>query len=65
MQIWSDNKLQSTPHRITNKTKKERHSMIMFMDAGNHTIKGINHATWNKDRIKKAHSGMTYYHDKY
>lgn len=64
MQIWSDNKLQSTPHRITNKTKKERHSMIMFMDAGNHIIKGIDHATYNKDRIKKAHSGVTYYHDK-
>ena len=63
MQIWSDNKLQSTPHRITNKTKKERHSMIMFMDAGNHIIKGIDHAAWNKDRIKKAHSGMTYYHE--
>jgi isopenicillin N synthase-like dioxygenase len=62
MQIWSDNKLQSTPHRITNKTKKERHSMIMFMDAGNHIIKGIDHATWNKDRIEKAQSGMTYYH---
>jgi hypothetical protein len=64
MQIWSDNKLQSTPHRITNKTKKERHSMIMFMDAGNHIIKGIDHATWNKDRIEKAQSGMTYYHNK-
>ena len=64
MQIWSDNKLQSTPHRIMNKTKKERHSMIMFMDAGNHIINGIDHATWNKDRIKKAHSGMTYYHKK-
>jgi isopenicillin N synthase-like dioxygenase len=64
MQIWSDNKLQSTPHRITNKTKKERHSMIMFMDAGNHIIKGIDHAAWNKDRIEKAQSGMTYYHNK-
>ena len=65
MQIWSDNKLQSTPHRITNKTKKERHSVIMFMDAGNHTIKGINHADWNRDRIQMAQSGVTYYHDKY
>jgi len=64
MQIWSDNKLKSTPHRITNKTKKERHSMIMFMDAGNHTIKGIDHATWNKKRIQMAHTGVTYYHDK-
>ena len=63
MQIWSDNKLQSTPHRIMNKTKKERHSMIMFMDAGNHIIKGIDHAVWNKDRIEKAQSWMTYYHE--
>ena len=63
MQIWSDNKLQSTPQRIMNKTKKERHSMIMFMDAGNHIIKGIDHAVWNKDRIEKAQSGMTYYHE--
>ena len=63
MQIWSDNKLQSTPHRITNKTKKERHSMIMFMDAGNHTVKGINHADWKRDRIKMAHKGVTYYHE--
>ena len=62
MQIWSDNKLFSTPHRITNRTKKERHSLIMFMDAGNHTIKGIDHADWNKDRIKKAKEGLTYYH---
>ncbi len=63
MQIWSDNKLQSTRHRITNKTKKERHSMIMFMDAGNHIIKGIDHAAWNKDRIKMALKGVTYYHE--
>ena len=38
--------------------------MIMFMDAGNHTIKGIDHATWNKKRIQMAHTGVTYYHDK-
>jgi len=63
MQIWSDNKLFSTPHRITNYTKKERHSLIMFMDAGNHTIKGIDHVDWSKERIKKAKEGLTYYHD--
>ncbi len=63
MQIWSDNKLKATPHRIMNETKKERHSLVMFMDAGNHIINGIDHATWNKDRIKKAFSGMTYYHE--
>jgi len=62
MQIWSDDKLKSTPHRIMNRTKKERHSFVMFMDVGNHVINGIDHAAWNEERRKKAHSGMTYYH---
>ena len=32
MQLWTDNKLKSTRHRVTNFTKKERSSLITFMN---------------------------------
>tara|TARA_B100000029_G_scaffold442715_1_gene461314 strand:+ start:330 stop:1106 length:777 start_codon:yes stop_codon:yes gene_type:complete len=64
MQWWTQNKLKSTPHRISNSTKKERHSLIMFMDIDQTSqVHGITKKEWNDIRVKESITEKQTYHD--
>lgn len=64
MQWWTQNKLKSTPHRISNSTKKERHSLIMFMDIDQESqVHGMTKQQWNDIRVKESKTENQTYHD--
>ena len=64
MQWWTQNKLKSTPHRVSNSTKKERHSLIMFMDIDHESqVHGMTKQQWNDIRVKESITEKQTYHD--
>lgn len=55
MQLWTDNKLPSTRHRVANTTKKERTCLISFMHPVNsEKIKGYYYKDWVDFKSKTA-----------
>lgn len=62
LQWWTKNKLKSTPHRISNETKLQRHSLIMFMDIDHESkVHGITKQEWTTMRAQEAKDGLTYH----
>ena len=57
MQLWTNNKLKSTRHRVANFTKKERNVFIAFMSPSPSTeVGGYNTKQWNDFKVKTSYA---------
>ena len=57
MQLWTDNRLKSTRHRVANLTKKERNCLITFMNPIPPTeVGGYNTKQWSDFKAKTAYA---------